>query len=468
VAPILCGRVRFEEVTVARASSQVPPRHAEVGETRTTPARSLEMSPDPEVARRTRHEDLKRTERIMITVRWFAVVFAVVQVLAYSNMPAPDHVQPTGLALAGVLGLVNLLALWLTRRVGTYAATKALALGTLGTDIAVSAALVWLYAFDQESAMWAILFVVPLEGAVRFHLRGALGTWAAVTFLYTLRELWGSANYGYDFEWNSVSFRMGINLLIAMVAGFMAADLVRQRSNVETALAEVARVDTMRRHLVSTLAHDVRGPLTAIRGSLKVVSDRPGLDPAHRDRLMRMAESQAGRLEYLAADLLDLARLDEGRLDLSVQDLDLAEVVNRALQFVDVDGSFEVRVEPGTTVHADPRRLEQIVVNLTANALRHGAAPFEVRAHDQDGRVCLAVCDAGAGVPAQRRGTLFQSWQAGEDDSSGSVGLGLWIVRLLTEAQGGTVAYVRSGGESRFEVALPARSTGSGIAVADR
>jgi signal transduction histidine kinase len=401
-------------VIVARASSEVPPRHADKadkadkGEIRTTPARATGMIPDPHVARRTRHQDLRRTERIMITVRWFAVVFAVVQVLSYSNMPAPGHVQPTGLGLAGVLAVVNVAAMWLSRRVTTYPATKALALGTLSTDIAVSAALVWLYTFDQESAMWAILFVVPLEGAVRFRLRGALGTWAAVTFLYTLRELWGSQVYDYAFEWNSVSFRMGINLLIAMVAGFMAADLVRQRSNVETALAEVARVDTMRRHLVSTLAHDVRGPLTAIRGALKVIIDRPSLEPDHRERLMRIAESQAGRLEYLASDLLDLARLEEGRLELSPADLDLAELAARALQFADVDGVFEVRIEPGTIVRGDPRRLEQILVNLAANALRHGAAPFEIRASTTAEEVCLAVCDAGAGVLPEERSRLVQ------------------------------------------------------------
>jgi K+-sensing histidine kinase KdpD len=66
----------------------------------------------------------------------------------------------------------------------------------------------------------------------------------------------------------------------------------------------------------------------------------------------------------------------------------------------------------------------------------------------------LFVYDAVAGVPPQRRPGLFQSWQSGEEEA-GSVGLGLWIVRLLSEAQGGHVAYVRADEESRFEVTLP-------------
>lgn len=312
------------------------------------------------------------------------------------------------------------------------------------------------YTFDQLSALWAVLFILPLEGAIRFGLAGALAAWAAATALYTVRELWGSREYDYPFLWNSVSFRMGIGFLIALVAGMMARSLLRQRAYLEDTLVEVRRTDALRSRLVATLAHDVRNPLTTIRGTLNTLA-RHGkrLDESTRDELVGSADHQAERLERLATDLLDLARLEAGRLDLHLEDTTVRDVVERGLSFADPDHGFEVKIQPDLTVHADAGRLEQVVVNLASNALRYGRPPLVVEADvGPDSTLELLFRDHGPGVHPAERATLFEPFRSEADRSS--VGLGLAIVKALVEAHGGDVTYEPNDPRGAvFRVSLP-------------
>jgi signal transduction histidine kinase len=278
---------------------------------------------------------------------------------------------------------------------------------------------------------------------------------AAATGLYTLREVYGALVFGHAFLPQSISFRMGIGFLIALVAGYMARDLTQQRLLVEAALEDVRRVDRIRAGLVSTLAHDVRGPLTAIRTALTTLLKRAGtLSLDVTEELLEGAERQAARMELLATDLLDLARLERGRLELSFQDVVLADAVSRALSYVDRAERVQVRIEPALKVRADPGRLEQIVVNLVSNALRHGEEPFAVEASRTDGRVVLAFTDQGRGIPEEEHATLFDPFRV--DENAGSVGFGLAVVRALTEAHGGHVEYRHNQPRgARFEVTIP-------------
>ncbi len=397
--------------------------------------------PSPAPQESVRLEDLRRSERTMVLVRWAAVAFATLQVLVYDTEPYPAGVQAAALALVGVLALENV-AIWaISRRTLTLAQARNLSITALAIDILVTGGLVWLYAFDQLTALWAVVFILPLEGAIRFGLPGALVSWAATTVLYAGREIWGSRVYDYPLEWNSISFRMGIGLMIALVAGLMAKNLTTQRSRLGTALAELSQTDALRSRLVATLAHDVRNPLTTIRGTLKTMirhGDR--LDDTTRADLLATADRQAERLERLAADLLDLARTARGRLQLEVRDAPLEPVVRRALSFTDDGDQFDVRIDPSLTVRADAARLEQILVNLATNALRYGDAPFVVEAAaNGPGTVNVLFKDHGPGVPEADRRNLFEPFRSESNDSS--VGLGLAIVKALVEAQGGRVAY---------------------------
>jgi signal transduction histidine kinase len=406
-------------------------------------------------------EDLRRSERVMILVRWVAAIFAFVQVLVYTARPYPPGIKETGLGLAASLAVVNLVVWVLARGTRTLGQVRGLSLAALALDVLVASGFVFLYAFDQVSALWAILYVLPLAGAIRFQLPGALGTWGAVTFLYTLREVWGSSRYGYPLEWNSITFRMGLAFLIALVAGLMASNLVRQRSRLTDALAQLRRVDVLRSNLISTLAHDVRNPLFTIRGTFKMLLAHPErLKEDTARELLRAAEHQSGRLERLAIDLLDLARLETGRLELQLQRIIVSEAVERALSYAARDRSFEVRIGPEVQVMADPGRFEQIVVNLAANAIQHGEPPFIIEGRRESGFVSMEFRDAGPGIPADDLETLFEPFRT--EPGGESVGFGLAIVKALAEAHGGAVSYVPIEPQgSCFRVTLPAANSGA-------
>ncbi|MDQ4005919.1 MAG: ATP-binding protein [Actinomycetota bacterium] len=400
---------------------------------------------------------MRRSEQSMVLVRWGAATFALIQVLAYDNRPYPSGTKSLALALVGALVVVNVVITVMASRELTLAEARALSIAAMTTDIVIASGFVWLYAFDPASALWVVLFILPLEGAIRFALPGAILAWGITAVLYVGREVWGSGTYGYPLQWNSVSFRMGIGLLIGLVAGLMARNLVDQRERLESALTDLSRIDRLRSRLVTTLAHDVRGPLTTIRGSISTLlryGDR--VDPETREQLLRDTDSQAKRLERLATELLDLARLEAGRLDLHVEELPVRSAIQQGLDFVEATEHFEILADPDLTVRADPARLEQIIVNLSVNALRYGGPPFVIEAEgDGNGKVIVRFSDRGPGVPKDEESTLFEPFRTERND--GSVGFGLAIVRALAEAQGGEVSYqpnVPTG--ACFVVTLPA------------
>lgn len=400
-----------------------------------------------------RLEDLRRSERAMTMVRWIAAPWALLQIVAYDALPYPPGARTAGLVLVALLVAGNSVVHIAHDKTKTVQQARVLALSSLSLDVVVVSGIVWLYAFDPGSALWAVLFILPLEGAIRFQLRGALGTWIVATLIYTGREIWASDRYGRPIEWNSITFRMGIGLLIAIVAGLMARDLVRQRTQLSEALVELQRIDAIRQGLVSTLAHDVRNPLTVIRGvssTLLKSGERMEWDMVRE--ILGSADRQAERLQRLATDLLDLARLEAGKLTLSLEPTDLADTVRGALSFADPNDDFKMQVEPEHRVLADRPRLEQVIVNLVANALRYGDPPYVVAARRNAEHVELMVEDSGPGVPADEQAYLFEPFRAESDTTS--VGFGLAIVKALTEAQGGRVDYVERDVGACFRVSL--------------
>jgi signal transduction histidine kinase len=384
--------------------------------------------------------DLKRSERTMLIARAVGIPWAFFQVLSYSSMPYPSGAKEWALALCALLLVGNVAVFLAHRKVQTLKGARLLAGASLSLDVIVISGIVWVFAFDPTSALWAVLFILPLEGAMRFQLEGALATWLGTTLLYVAREISGSQRYGYLLEWNSVTFRMGIGLIIALVAGLMSRDLMRQRERLATALSELQTVDQLRSALVSTLAHDVRNPLTAIRGALKTLLSRPELVKSDAAvSLLEAADRQSDRLTRLAGDLLDLARLEQGRLDLHIRTVALREAVNGALLFLEPAPGLQVDVDPTLTVRADPDRLQQVLINLASNATRYGEPPFLVDATRGSGTVELSFRDHGVGVVEAHREGLFEAFA--QRSAGDSIGFGLAIVKALVEAQGGEVRY---------------------------
>ena len=160
-----------------------------------------------------------RTVRNLATVRWAAIVWAAIQVLTY-YLPYPPGVFPWAMAAVGVL-LVGNTAVWLgLRRAGTDpVAVRRLALASVLTDGIAIVLLVYVYTFDVDTAIWATLYIVPLGAAALFQLRGALWTMAAVTVLYTVREIYGHLAFDNELLPVSITFRMGVGFIIAAFAG---------------------------------------------------------------------------------------------------------------------------------------------------------------------------------------------------------------------------------------------------------
>lgn len=391
----------------------------------------------------------------MILVRWLAVPWVLVQVLSY-QVPYPPGYKSIAVSLAAALVIGNAVIWWLHRSPRGVSLATELAVAGLVFDVALISAFVWLYAFDYETQIWAVLAIVPLEGAILFQLAGALRAWAATTALYAARDVWAAQEHANPLVWQSITFRMGVIGIVALVAGLMARDLLRQRTKVSLALEQVRRIDTMRAGLVSTLGHDVRSPLTVIRGSIQTIlnhGDR--ITPADRTGLLQAADRQARRLEQLATDLLDLARMDEGRLQIETEQVALAPLVRQAISYIEGADAVEVSVPEDIMVLADPARLEQVLINLVSNALKHGAPPVSLDARKDDGYVVVAVSDEGPGVAEAELDRLFEPF--GKRRKPGSTGYGLAIVKALVDAQGGRVSYQpNESGGACFEISLPA------------
>lgn len=258
----------------------------------------------------------------------------------------------------------------------------------------------------------------------------------------------------------------------AAVGGDEVAEVARafNRMADEAAQREAALVeaDRARRQLLADVTHELRTPLTAIRGYAETLT----LDqyaPAHPDgrRFVHIVDVEAQRLERLVNDLLDLARLDAGggaldRAPVPVTAL-FTRVRERHERAAEADGvALDTSVDAGVdTVPGDARRLEQVVQNLTANALRHtprgGRVSLDAtRAGDT---VVLRVRDTGEGIAAEHLPHVFDRFykaDAARADAAGT-GLGLSIVKAIVERHGGTVAVASSPGvETVFTVRLPA------------
>lgn len=223
---------------------------------------------------------------------------------------------------------------------------------------------------------------------------------------------------------------------------------------------EVAATDRLRRDLVANVSHELRTPLATLRAVLENLAD--GVVEPDRDTLRDLL-GQVDRLGRLVDDVLDLSRLEAGAAELRVAEVAVVPLVARAVTEAGGDGRVEVVVDPADlVVRGDADRLHQVLVNLVANALRHGPpdAPVHVGA-ERDGRgVVLRVEDAGPGVALDQAEQVFERFHrsdAGRAPSAGGSGLGLAITRWIVDLHGGDVAVERPGEPGgRFVVRLPA------------
>jgi two-component system sensor histidine kinase KdpD len=234
---------------------------------------------------------------------------------------------------------------------------------------------------------------------------------------------------------------------LATLAGQAALAAERARLATSTARAE-ARQDSqkLRNALLSSLSHDLRTPLTAIRGAAETL-DQAGtaLDAPTRADLLSSIIEETARMGKFLANIMDMARVQAGTLTPKAERLMVAELVEAAIGRVPGTAYSAVRIAPDAAqLIADPTLLEQVLVNLLDNAVKYApqGSQIQITATRAGAMVRLGIADAGVGIPADELNAVFDSFfRASRGDRvAPGTGLGLAIAKAFTEAMGGRIS----------------------------
>ncbi|HSC65713.1 MAG TPA: ATP-binding protein [Caldimonas sp.] len=245
----------------------------------------------------------------------------------------------------------------------------------------------------------------------------------------------------------------------------LALDNVRLFGESRDALRDAEVANRAKDEFLAMLGHELRNPLAPIVTSLEVMARRDGAGEG-RERLI--IERQVAHLSRMVDDLLDVARITSGKIELRRERLDLRDVVARALELTApaLHGRRRPPEVTGTTspvwVNGDPIRLTQVICNLITNAVKFSASDQRIGIviARQGDTALLCVENEGVGIPAELAPRIFERFVQGEQPmqrASGGLGLGLAIAKNLVELHGGTIA-VESAGPghgARFTVTLP-------------
>lgn len=409
---------------------------------------------DPEVVRRL------RTERATVKIRWAAVALAIFQTYTY-YLPFPQGVLEFTVALIALLVVGNVAIALSLRRATTLQEARRISLGAITLDTTVVLGLVFTYTFDPGTAIFALVYLLPLEAAIRFELRGALTVMGIVAMVYTLREAYGAARFGNDFLIPSITFRMGIGMLLAAISGVLASNLGRER----TRALEASRLKSQ---FLANMSHEVRTPMNGVLGMAQLLEDTP-LNDAQRTYLSALNESGRSLLRIID-DILDFSKVEAGKLEVENIDFDLTDLVNSVMGPTATSAAAKqlectTEIDPLVPrwVRGDPVRLRQILINLTSNAVKFtDSGSIHVRVGPgRAGRVRFEVTDTGIGIdPEDKDGLLAPFTQADASTTRrfGGSGLGLTISRQLVELMDGELDFtsrLNQGSTFWFELPMP-------------
>ncbi|HEV8344935.1 MAG TPA: ATP-binding protein [Vicinamibacterales bacterium] len=329
----------------------------------------------------------------------------------------------------------------------------------------------------------------PLVGAIATYFVVNTGLIASAIALSTRQSAW--AVWRDDFFWSGTSFMVagtagaGAAILInrgeQWVAVMMLAPVyvtyrmyrlvagrleLLERERAARAAAEEA--NRLKDQFLATVSHELRTPLNAILGWADILRRNGALDDARRDRGYQAIYDSARRQARLIDELLDVARIMSGKLELEPTSVDVRAIVRSALEVVQpladknrVQVSVQGEASSGV-IRGDGARLQQILWNLLTNAVKF--TPAGGRVHVALVRTAtmleISVTDTGCGIPREFLPFVFEPFRQADGSTTrrhGGLGLGLSIVKHLVDAHGGTVS-VESGGDGRgatFTVRLP-------------
>jgi signal transduction histidine kinase len=265
--------------------------------------------------------------------------------------------------------------------------------------------------------------------------------------------------------------------LAKTVGGLIAQVLENERLFAEASEAKALReMDRLKDEFLAVVSHELRTPLTVISGSLELLARREQRPEGDDRRLIEQAERHVQRLQRSVEDLLDLAQLQEARIELHREFVSVDSVLSELAashEALLARKGQQLRAAPAghlPPVLVDRRRIQQALGNLVQNASRYSGEgrTIEVCAEREGDEVRFVVDDEGPGIPAEERERVFDKFYRGErtKETTSGTGLGLAIARQLVQMHGGRIwADERPGGGARLVVALPHEAVPEGAHV---
>ena len=212
------------------------------------------------------------------------------------------------------------------------------------------------------------------------------------------------------------------------------------------------RLDAARSDLVSTVSHEIRSPLTSVKGFVKTLLAKwDRFTDEQKQQMLATVNEDADRVTRLLGELLDVSRIDAGRLQLRRQMVDvpvIAERVAERLRRVDQGHDIQVQFqEDFPRLYADPDKVEQVLTNLMENALKYGAGTTTVVGSSDEKEAMIVVRDQGQGIPEQYLLQIFMKFFRRAGERRTGTGLGLYITKGIVEAHGGRIWAVSEPGQ---------------------
>jgi len=216
---------------------------------------------------------------------------------------------------------------------------------------------------------------------------------------------------------------------------------------------------------LAIVSHELRAPLSVVLAQTEpALLQRRRQDPDYPERVFAVVRRQTQKMNRLVGDLLDIGRIQSGKLSIQREEFDLAELAGEVVERLRPMGegcAIRLAAAPPIRMCGDPGRLEQVLTNLVSNAIRYSpeGGDIEVACVREAERVHLRVVDHGIGIPPDKVATIFDAFERAHGDAYGGLGLGLNIARGIVEQHGGRIWAVSSGARgqgSEFHVLLPA------------
>ncbi|HEX6130506.1 MAG TPA: ATP-binding protein, partial [Actinomycetota bacterium] len=393
-------------------------------------------------------QDARRRELGLVGLRTLVVAYACVQAwAALREGGEPPYVEPLSIALALSLAVGNVAiasGAIRSRRVEHLRAVGAVA---FVLDCVVVLGLLWTTTARPSDPVWVIGYLLPLEGAARYGLAGALVGATVFGGSEVLRERYLPERFPpYAFDGSALAYRVAMGVLVGVVAGGFARSLRREtrRANERAqeaerlarreadARARLEELDVMKTDFIAITSHELRTPISSIRGFVDTLRRRRHQLPESQiDEFLAIVHLQGDRLARLVEDLLTVSRLEAGVLTLTPERIDVTALLHETVAALGDDaGRIDWHADPdiGALV-VDGQRLAQVLTNLLTNALKFSPPTrrIVVRARPLPrGSVTFTVEDQGGGIPPEQLDRIFERFhQAQKVQRREAEGVGL-------------------------------------------